>query len=112
MACSRTIPARSILSDNSPLACLERGEAAAACVRFHKRNKTLETAMIGANWEGKGGKQEESCGGWVGRGCIVSCLSRGGVLAGVRARQQTKDCCHGTKLARRAEAVSSHRNGR
>lgn len=74
MACSRTIPARSILSDNSPLACLERGEAAAVRVRFHKRNKTLETAMIGANWDGKGGKPEESCGGWVGRGvyCILS----------------------------------------
>lgn len=74
MACSRTIPARSILSDNSPLACLERGEVAVVRVRFHKRNKTLETAMIGANWEGNGGKPEESCGGWVGRGvyCILS----------------------------------------
>lgn len=68
MACSRTIPARSILSDNSPLACLERGETAAVRVRFHKRNKTLETAMIGANWEGKGGKQKKAVEvGW-GRG--------------------------------------------
>jgi hypothetical protein len=100
MACSRTIPARSILSDNSPLACLERGgETAAVRVRFHKRNKTLETAMIGANWEGNGGKPErESCGGWVwGGGCVVYLVSwrRAGVR--VRARQQTKDRCHSTK---------------
>jgi hypothetical protein len=27
--------------------------------------------MIGADLEGKGGKQAESCGGWVGRGVFL-----------------------------------------
>lgn len=51
-------------------------------VRIHKRNKTLETVMIGADLEGKGGKQAERCGGWVERGVYLA-LQGVLLLAGV-----------------------------